>query len=78
MVRKAGNRRLQFRVFGRFAELNIFIVLTGPVDRLPIDYSSEIVQCQEKWRTLFGDQPPLNGRLEYDYISPNGVSLQGS
>jgi len=76
VVRKAGKRRLQFRVLGRFAELNVFVVLTGPADRLLIDYSSEILQCQERWLHLFGDQPPRYGRYEYDYIWPNGVSLR--
>jgi hypothetical protein len=71
-------RDLQLRVFGRFASLNTFIVLIGPADRTGVNYSNEIVRCQEDWRTMFDDRPPLYGRNEDDYIWPNGVPLRDS
>lgn len=71
-------KHLQFRVFGRFAERNVFLALTGPTARASVDYAKEIVRCQEKWRNLFGGQPPLYGRHEDDYVWPNGVALRNS
>jgi hypothetical protein len=75
---KVGKKHSQFRVFGRFGEVNVFILLTGPSDRVTVDYSTEIVLCQDKWRDLFSDLPPLHGRHENDYIWPNGTSLRDS
>jgi len=73
---KVGRGRSQLRVFGRFAALNTFAALTGPVDRNRLDYEREIVRCREEWRRLFDDEPPLYGKNEYDYIAPNGLSLR--
>jgi hypothetical protein len=71
-------RHLQLRIFGRFALLNTFVALTGPADRTGVNYSTEIVRCQEEWRNLFDDKPPLYGSNEDDYIRPNAVSLRDS
>jgi putative component of toxin-antitoxin plasmid stabilization module len=65
----------QFRVFGRFAQPDVFIALTGPVDRAGCDYSTEIVNCQKEWVYLFPGHPPLFGRVASDYIAANVVSL---
>jgi len=35
----------QFRVFGRFTEVNVFVVLTGPVGRAGLNYPNEIIRC---------------------------------
>jgi hypothetical protein len=75
---KVGKKQCHLRVFGRFAALNTFVTLTGPVDRVGLDYSNEILRCQEEWRNLLDGQPPVYGRYESDYISPNGVSLRDS
>ena len=75
---KAGKKQRHLRVFGRFAALNTFVTLTGPVDRVGLDYPHEILRCQEEWRNLLDGQPPVYGRSESDYISPNGVSLRDS
>jgi hypothetical protein len=69
---------LQLRIFGRFAFLNTFIALTGPVDRTGVNYRNEIIRCQEHWRTVFDDKPPFYGGDEDDYIWPNGVPLRDS
>jgi len=73
---KIKRRRLHFRVFGRFAQLNVFVGLTGPVDRSGLDYPSEIVRCQQEWQRLFEPLLPLFGERENDYIYPNGISLR--
>jgi hypothetical protein len=75
---KVGRRRSQLRVFGRFAALNTFVALTGPVDRTQLHYEREILRCREEWRRLFDDEPPLHGKNEYGYVSPNGLSLRDS
>lgn len=75
---KAGKGSSQFRVFGRFAEVNVFVVLTGPSDRTKVNYSREMVRCQEIWRHLFGVQAPLYGRQEDDYIRPKAVAVRNS
>jgi hypothetical protein len=75
---KVGQKQFQLRVFGRFAALNTFVTLTGPVDRAGLNYLHEILRCQEEWQNLLDGQPPVYGRHESDYISPNGVSLRDS
>ena len=73
---KIGKRKfVQFRVFGRFAEFNHFIALTGPVDRSRIDDGAEIIRCQDVWRTLFKDLRPHYGSQLDDYFSSAPVSL---
>jgi hypothetical protein len=73
---KVGRGRSQLRVFGRFAAINTFVALTGPVDRRRLDYERETTRCREEWRRLFDEEPPLYGKNEYDYIAPNGLSLR--
>jgi hypothetical protein len=74
----AKKKHLQLRVFGRFAEINVFIALTGPFDRTGLNYSSEIVRCEQEWQRLFDRRLPLFGEREDDYICPNGVPLRDS
>lgn len=73
---KIGTRKFsQWRVFGRFAEFNHFVALTGPSDRSNIDVTAEIRRCQDEWRNLFGDLPPHHGSVIDDYISPSSINL---
>lgn len=73
---KIGKKKfIQWRVFGRFAEFNHFVALTGPSDRTNIDIAEQIVTCQDKWRTLFGYLPPLSGSDIDDYFSAAPISL---
>ena len=68
----------QLRVFGRFASVDIFIALTGPVDRRNCDYPGEIIRCQREWHTLLPEYSPVHGSQANDYISTNVVSLGNS
>jgi hypothetical protein len=65
----------QARVFGRFAATDVFIALTGPVDRADCDYQGEICRCQRAWRELLPDYSPVCGRVLRDYISAKAVSF---
>jgi hypothetical protein len=65
----------QLRIFGRFAEVNEFVALTGPVDRSNCDYPSEIDRCQQEWNSLFPGYSPVRGSKASDYISTNVVPL---
>jgi hypothetical protein len=73
---KIGKKKYsQWRIFGRFAQLNHFVALTGPTDRTNIDYPSEIVRCRDEWRRLLANLPPVYGSNINDYISPSGIPL---
>jgi hypothetical protein len=71
-------RRRQFRVFGRFADVDTMIVLTGPVDRVGLDYEKEKPLCQQAWQKIFGDIPPVFGRKLSDYFSGTNVVPLGN
>jgi hypothetical protein len=66
---------VQFRVFGRFADYNHFVALTGPVDRTNIDTENEKIRCQDTWRNLFGDLSPHQGVTLDDYYSSAPIPL---
>jgi hypothetical protein len=73
---KLGKKKFaQFRVFGRFADYNHFIALTGPVDRTNADIEAEKVRCQEAWWALFGHLSPHRGVTLDDYYSSAPISL---
>ncbi len=65
----------QFRVFGRFARPDNFIVLTGPVDRQGCDYDAEKLRCQAEWNNLGQGFTPLYGSRANDYITTNVIPL---
>lgn len=65
----------QFRVFGRFAQPDTFVALTGPVDRAGCDYGAEITRCQREWVSLLPGHPPLHGRVASDYITTRVFTL---
>lgn len=67
--------RPQLRVFGRFAQKDVFLALTGPVERRNCDYDVEITQCQQEWSRLLPEHSPIYGSTIYDYISAKGISL---
>jgi hypothetical protein len=65
----------QARVFGRFAETDVFLALTGPIDRANCDYSGEIARCQAEWSVLFPQHSPVYGSKINDYISAKAILL---
>jgi len=67
--------RPQLRVFGRFAQTDVFLALTGPVDRAHCNYNEEITRCQQEWNTLLPAHSPVYGSTLNDYISAKGISL---
>lgn len=70
-----GRAKLQLRVFGKFAQKDVFVALTGPVDRQDCDYKAEIVRCQQEWNRLLPGQSPVYGSTIDDYISAKRISL---
>jgi hypothetical protein len=64
------------RVFGRFAETDLFVALTwskradlkGPDSR---EWRDAIEGCKAEWRKLFPTYPPKIGNNINDYISSN-------
>jgi hypothetical protein len=67
--------RPQLRVFGRFAGKDLFLAITGPVDRPNCDHNVEIVRCQEEWAALLPKHSPIYGSTINDYISAKAISL---
>jgi hypothetical protein len=77
------------RVFGRFAERDVFIALTcwprsKPIpwlDRPPLGERSSktfrdaLSDCKAQWRKLFNTYPPHRGVEIRDYVSDNFVSI---
>ncbi len=67
--------RPALRVFGRFAEQDVFVV-THKVWRHEIadnqiEWDREIRRCKAIWRQLFPTYPPLTGSKVSDYFSGN-------
>lgn len=62
------------RVFGRFADRNLFVALTwakrvnlhGPGSR---EWRNAIEECKTEWRRLFPAYPPKTGGQIHDYLS---------
>lgn len=69
------------RVFGRFAETDVFIA-TNLMDRAylgPIGskrWRDEFERCKSEWMKLFPTYPPLNGATINEYISEKVVDLR--
>ena len=68
----------QLRVFGRFAELDVFVALTWAArsdlgDHLTREgmeaWRRAAVQCGTDWRVLFPTYEPLSGVTNHDYLS---------
>jgi hypothetical protein len=64
----------QLRLFGRFADRNMFVVLIGPIQREYLETEADFEQakrdCKAEWIRLFGvSNPPLQGNDAHDYIS---------
>jgi len=66
--------RQQIRVFGRFAAKDLFVAITGPVDRANCDFEAEKIRCQQEWSDLLPGHSPIHGSTIDDYIS-KGISL---
>jgi hypothetical protein len=76
---KIGSKKfVQFRVYGRFADYNHFIALTGPVDRTNVNAEAEKVRFQDTWRKLFGYFSPHQGVILDDYYSSAPISFTDS
>jgi hypothetical protein len=62
------------RVFGRFAETDVFVALTWS-ERLTLgkagsaEWRGEIERCKAIWRALFPTYPPHSGVKLHDYVS---------
>ncbi len=69
----------ELRVFGRFAETDVFIG-TACLDREYLgdedspQWRDEMVRCIADWRNLFHPYPPLRERPLDEYISSNAIS----
>ena len=75
------------RVFGRFAEIDLFIGFTWRprsvewATRQPLgngtslEWHFEIIECQQKWVSLFSKYTPIHGAEIHDYISSNAFSV---
>jgi hypothetical protein len=62
------------RVFGRFADKDLFIALTwAGRENLPgdKDWRNEREACKAAWRRLFPSYPPFIGESLNDYVSTN-------
>jgi len=81
--------RPALRIFGRFAERDVFVALTcwprsraiswlarPPLaDRSSKAFRDAISDCKAQWRALFHTYPPHKGEFENDYISENIVAI---
>lgn len=75
------------RVFGRFAEVDLFIGFTWQprsvewADRRPLgngtslEWHFEIIECQQQWGSLFPTYTPKHGAEIHDYISSRAFSV---
>ncbi len=78
------------RVFGRFAEPNVFVGLTWRprsvkwLSQNPmragnsLEYHLEILKCQQRWSELFPDTSAIHGNTIYDYITENAFPVGDS
>jgi hypothetical protein len=68
--------RPSIRVFGRFAQKDVFVALSAAL-RAPLagegsrPWRDEIVRCHSLWRQLFPTYDPLTGDSLHDLISEN-------
>lgn len=77
------------RIFGRFAEQDVFIALTcwprskaipwlnrPPLaDRSSKAFRDAIADCKARWRALFHTYPPHHGVDHHDYVSDNFIPI---
>ena len=57
------------RVFGRFAEYNIFVALNTELrENIDADFAREKEECKRLWRHFFQSYKPLHGTAISDYI----------
>ena len=57
------------RVFGRFAEFNVFIATNVELrEKINDDYTREKEDCKRQWRTFFPTYPPHRGSQLSDYF----------
>lgn len=66
------------RVFGRFAEQDIFIAFFWEIRKRLGDKQSPcwaplIRRCKADWRKLFNPYPPHSGNTIHDYVSENAI-----
>jgi hypothetical protein len=71
------------RVFGRFAETDVFVALTcaprsveqiwldrkALKDRTSIQWHLNIIECHERWEKLFPEHPPVHGDFLHAYLT---------
>lgn len=74
---RIGDPRPGIRIFGRFADLDVFVATNwGKREDLDMqspakksEWQNEMVRCKTKWRNLFPTYNPLSGDTLHDYIS---------
>jgi hypothetical protein len=62
----------QIRIFGRFADRDLFIAFTKKTKRechTDDDYHQAKEECKRKWRSLFPSYNPYKGNRPDDYVS---------
>lgn len=67
-----------FRIFGGFADTNIFLALTAaPRETLPEsrDWRDARERCKASWRRMFHTYPLHNGGSIHDLISSNAIPV---
>lgn len=71
-IRSAIEARPQLRLFGRFAEKDLFVALTWRERNALVrkrDWREAMDQCASEWRRLLDPHPPFTGRYPHDYLS---------
>ena len=77
--------RPALRVFGRFAERDVFVALTWSPRSIPLlgylrkplgdkdsrEWRDAIIECKAEWKKLFQAYEPIPGPNLHDYISTN-------
>ena len=67
----------QLRVFGRFAKVDVFVALVGPIRRPDLRgplWDAAKRRCREEWANFFAN-PPVIGIKVHDYISTNVLAV---
>jgi hypothetical protein len=67
----------QLRVFGRFAKVDVFVALVGPIRRPDLRgplWDAAKRRCREEWANFFAN-PPVIGIKVHDYISANVLAV---
>jgi hypothetical protein len=79
---KSVRPRPSIRVFGRFAEPNVFVgtnlkFRADLKEKWSKEFWDEIAKCEQVWKSLFGDECPFKGKLYTDYITDNAGKRVG-